>query len=87
MNENDLKELLDCSICEYNLYEDGCPECKMKQLALKVAAKEKEKMLKKIDDFLKSFIIPCAQMNLEVGCLRLDGKELREMLKRELENE
>lgn len=87
MNKDELKELLDCSICEYNLYEDGCPDCKMKQLALKVAAKEKEKMLEKLDDFLRGFIIPCAQMNMEVGCLRLDGRELREMLQTELSNE
>ena len=76
MKKNDLKELLDCSVCEYSLYEDGCPDCKMKKLALKT----EEETLKKVEDFLSGFIIPCAQKNLEFGCLRLDGGELREML-------
>ena len=83
MKKNDLKELLDCSICEYNLYEDGCPDCKMKKLALKT----EEETLKKVEDFLSGFIIPCAQKNLELCCLRLDGRELLEMLIEQFKDE
>lgn len=43
-NEEKIKEILDCNICEYSLYDDGCPQCKLKQAVLKMAEWKDERI-------------------------------------------
>lgn len=57
------------------------------EVAIKACKMKEKEMLEKVKEYFGSFIIPCAQKNLSVGCLRLDGTEMIEMFVKQFENE